>query len=137
MMSTSICMDGFLVCLFWRILIRTYGGSHHVRRLQCQASAESIMDYGQNILLSTGNFLCFAPLVNSTMDFSEKLIKDGIVDSPIEKKVHVKVVYSSSSHAKQRKAASMSVSDVVRLMQRKVYEDANYGSVVTLNRLLL
>ena len=29
----------------------------------------------------------------------------------------------------QRKAATMSVSDVVRLMRRKVYEDANYGTI--------
>ena len=48
------------------------GGSNQVGGLQCKASAESIMDYGQNIVLSTGNFLCSAPSVNSTMDFSKK-----------------------------------------------------------------
>ena len=47
------------------------------------------MDYGQNILLSTGNFLCSAPSVNLTMDFSKKPVEDGMVDSPIEKKVQV------------------------------------------------
>ena len=72
------------------------------------------MDYGQNIVLSTGNFLCSAPSVNSTMDFSKKRVEDGVVDSPIEKKVKVTVVYSPSSlHAKERKVATLSVSDVV------------------------
>ena len=89
------------------------------------------MDYRQNIVLSTGNFLCSAPLVNSTMDFSKKRVEDGVVDSPIEKKVKVAIVYSPSSlHAKERKAATLSKSDVVRLMRRKVYEDANYGTIV-------
>ena len=55
-----------------------------------------------------------------------------MVDSLVEKKVQVAVVYSPSSlHAKERKATTMSISDVVRLMQRKVYEDANYGTLVT------
>ena len=90
------------------------------------------MDYRQNIVLSTRNFLCSAPSVNSTMDFSKKRVEDGVVDSPIEKKVKVAVVYSPLSlHAKERKAATLSVFDVVRLMRRKVYEDANYGTIVT------
>ena len=51
------------------------------------------------------------------MDFSKKPVENGVVDSPVEKKVQVAFVYSpSSQYAKQRKAASMSVSDVVRLM---------------------
>ena len=90
------------------------------------------MDYGQNIVLSTGNFLCSAPSVNSTMDFSKKRVEDGVLDSPIEKKVKVAIGNSASSlHAKEWKAATMSVSDVVRLMRRKVYEDANYGTIGT------
>ena len=90
------------------------------------------MDYEQNILLSTRNFLCSAPLVNSTMDFSKKAMEDGVVDSLVEKKVQVAVVYSPSSlHEKECKAATMSIFDVVRLMRRKVYEDANYGTIVT------
>ena len=106
------------------------GGSNQVGGMQCKASAKSIMDYGQNIVLSTGNFLCSAPSVNSTMDFSKKRMEDGVVDSPIEKKVKVAVGNSASSlHAKEWKAATMSVSDVVRLMWRKVYEDANYGTI--------
>ena len=108
------------------------GGSNQVGGLQCEASAESIMDYGQNIVLSTENFLCSAPSVNSTMDFSKKRVEDGVVDNPIEKKGKVIVGNSASSlHAKERKAAMMSVSDVVRLMWRKVYEDANYGTIGT------
>ena len=90
------------------------------------------MDYGQNIVLSTGNFLCSAPSMNSTMDFSKKGVEVGVVDSLIEKKGKVAVENSASSlHAKERKAATMLVSDVVRLMRRKVYEDANYGTIRT------
>ena len=90
------------------------------------------MDYGQNIVLSTGNFLCSAPSVNSTMDFSKKRVEDGMVDSPIEKKGKVVVGNSALSlYAKEWKAATMSISDVVRLMWRKVYEDANYGTIGT------
>ena len=108
------------------------GGSNEVGGRQCEASVESIMDYRQNIVLSTGNFLCSTPLVNSIMDVSKKRVEDGVVDSPIEKKVKVAVGNSTSSlHAKERKAATMSVSDVVRLMRRKVYEDANYGTIGT------
>ena len=108
------------------------GGSNQVGGRQCEASAESIMDYRQNIVLSIGNFLCSAPLVNSTMDFSKKRVEDGVVDSPIEKKVKVAVVNSTSSlHAKEHKAATISVYNVVRLMWRKVYEDANYGTIGT------
>ena len=106
------------------------GGSNQVGGRQCEAFAESIMDYGQNIVLSTGNFLCSVPSMNSTMDFSKKRVEDGVVDSPIEKKVKVVVGNSTSSlHAKEWKAATMSVSDVVRLMRRKVYEDVNYGTI--------
>ena len=78
-------------------------GSNQIGGLQCEASAESIMDYGQNIVLSTGNFLCSAPSMNSTMDFSKKQVEDGVVDSPIEKKGKVAVGNSASSlHAKAR-----------------------------------
>ena len=90
------------------------------------------MDYEQNIVLNTGNFLCSAPSVNSTVDFSKKRVEDGMVDSLVEKKVKVTVVYSPSSlHTKESKAATLSVFDVVRLMRRKVHEDANYGTIVT------
>ena len=79
-----------------------------------------------------GNFLCFASLMNLTIDFSKKPVEDGVIDSLVEKKVQVAVIYSPSSlHATKLKAATMSIFDVVRLMQRKVYEDANYGTLVT------
>ena len=56
-----------------------------------------MMDYGQNVILSTRNFLCSAPSMNSTIDFSKKPLEDGVVDSPLKKKVKVFVIYSASS----------------------------------------
>ena len=47
------------------------GRSNQVDGRQCEASAESIMDYGQNIVLSMGNFVCSAPSMNSTMDLKK------------------------------------------------------------------
>ena len=90
-----------------------------------------MMEYWQNTLLSTGNFLCSAPSMNSTMDFSMKPLEDGVVDSPLKKNVKVSIIYLASSllatevHVPN---ATMSLSDIVRLMQRKVYKDANYGT---------
>ena len=55
-------------------------------QLKCHASADSILDYGQYVILSTGNFLCSAPTGNSTMDFSTLPVNDGVVDSPPEQK---------------------------------------------------
>ena len=46
---------------------------------------------------STRNYLCFAPSMNSTMDFSKKPLEDGVVDSPLKKKVKVSIIYSASS----------------------------------------
>ena len=102
-----------------------------IKSVDCNAKRpQSPSDYRHNILLSTGNFLCSAPSVNSTMDFSKKRVEDGVVENLVEKKVQVAVVSSPSSlHANECKAATMSISDVVRLMQRKVYEDANYGTM--------
>ena len=54
-----------------------------------------------------------------------------MVDSPLKKNVKVSVSYSALSLLAtevQVPDATMSLSDVVRLMQRKVYEDANYGT---------
>ena len=51
-------------------------------RLLCVASADSILDYGKFLVLSTGNFLCSATTADSTMDFSTKPIDDSVVDSP-------------------------------------------------------
>ena len=90
-----------------------------------------MMDYGQNVLLSTRNFLYSVPSMNSTMDFSKKPLEDGVVESPLKKNVKVSVNYSASSMLAtevQVPDATMLLSNVVRLMQRKVYKDANYGT---------
>ena len=96
--------------------------------LPCQASEDSILDYGQYEILSTGNFLCSAPTLNSTMDFLGKRIEDGVVDSPPEKKPHLPVSCSPSSlHSREVRRLSISpiASDIG--MQRKLYGDANYA----------
>ena len=60
------------------------------------------------------------------------LFLKGKLPCLVEKKVKVVVGNSASSlYAKEQKAAMMSVSDVVRLMRRRVYEDANYGTIRT------
>ena len=89
-----------------------------------------MMEYGQKVLLNTRNFLCSAPSMNLTMDFSMKPLEDGVVNSPLKKNMKVSVIYSASSllatevHVPD---ATISLCDVIRLMQKKVYEDANYG----------
>ena len=96
--------------------------------LSCQASKDSILDYGQYAILSTGNFLCFAPMLNSTMDFSGKHVEDGVVDSPQEKKSSLPVSYLPSplhSTEARRLSISPTVSDMGT--QRKLYGDANYA----------
>ena len=114
--NASDCVDGIWVCLFWRMLIKTYGWVESSRWTAMRSICRVHRDYGQNIVLSTGNFLCSAPSVNSTMDFSKKRVEDGVVDSPIEKKVKVAVEKSTSSlPAKEWKATTMSISNVVRL----------------------
>ena len=65
-------------------------------RFPCQASEDSIFDYGQYEILSTGNFLCSAPTMVSTMDFSAKHVENGVVDSPPEKKPRLVVLCSPS-----------------------------------------
>ena len=47
--------------------------------------------------LSTRNYLCSALSMNSTMDFSEKPLEDGVVDSPLKKNMKVSIIYSASS----------------------------------------
>ena len=78
--------------------------------LPCQlASTDSILDYGQYVILSTRNFLCSAPTVNSTMDFSVKPIKEGVVDSPPNSKLRLPISYSPSPlRLMDRRASSMS-----------------------------
>ena len=88
------------------------------------------MDYGQHVLLSTGNFLCSTPSLNSTMDFSKKRMEDEVVDSVLERKSEQFSVLDSPSKvsAMDVQASTSSLSTIVRLMQRKVYGDANYSN---------
>ena len=65
-------------------------------QLKCHASTDSILDYGQYVILSTGNFLCSAPTGNSTMDFSTLPVNDVVVDSPPQRKRHSQVSCSPS-----------------------------------------
>ena len=64
--------------------------------LPCAASVDSILDYGQFLILSTRNFLCSAAMVNSTMDFSTKPIDDSVVDSPPSGSRHLPISCSPS-----------------------------------------
>ena len=93
--------------------------------LPCQAFEDSILDYGQYEILSTGNFLCSAPMLNSTMDFLGKRIKDEVVDSPPEKKP----VSCLLSPLRSREVCRLSISPIASDigMQRKLYADANYA----------
>ena len=96
--------------------------------LPCQASEDSILDYGQYEILSTGNFLCSAPTLNSTMDFSGKHVEDGVVDSPLEKKPRL-LVSCSPSPLRSREASRLSTLPTTsdKGTQRKLYGDANYA----------
>ena len=104
------------------------GGLDQVPRLRCEVSAESILDYGQYVILSTGNFLCSAPSLNSTMDFSRKPIEDGVVDSPPERAIGEFSVMevTRTMSATDVCPPALPLSPILRLMRRKVYGDANY-----------
>ena len=88
------------------------------------------MDYGQHVLLSTGNFLCSTPSLNSTMDFSKKPMEDEVVNSVLEKKSEQFPVLDlpSKVSATDFQAPPLSLLTIVRLMQRKVYGDVNYSN---------
>ena len=96
--------------------------------LLCQASKDSILDYGQYEILSTGNFLCLASTLNSTMDFLGKCIEDGVGDSPPEKKPCLPVSCSPSPLC-SREVRRLSISPIALDIgtQIKLYGDANYG----------
>ena len=90
--------------------------------LPCQASADSILDYGQYVILSTENFLCLAPTVNSTMDFSVKPMEEGVVDSPPNNKLRLPILCSPSPlRSMHRRASSMSLDSSNKGTQRKLY----------------
>ena len=85
----------------------------------CAASADSILDYGQFLILSTGNFLCSAAMANSTMDFSTKPIDDSVVDSPPSGSQRLPFSYSPSPLQPPRRPTLPLDSD--RGPQRKLY----------------
>ena len=90
--------------------------------LPCQASADSILDYRQYVILSTGNFLCSAPTVNSTMDFSVKPTKEGVVDSPPNNKLRLPILCSPLPlRSMHRRASLMSPDSSNKGTQRKLY----------------
>ena len=99
-------------------------------QLKCHASVDSILDYEQYVILSTGNFLCSAPIRNSTMDFSTLPVNDGIVDSPPEQKRCSQVPCSPSPlRSKGVQKLSMVPTDSNEAMQKKLYKDANFPIV--------
>jgi hypothetical protein len=95
----------------------------HVLRsgLACEASADSIWDYGQYLILSTGNFLGSAATANSTMDFSPKPVEDGVVDSPPSGRKRQPLSCSPSPLRPMGHPTSVTPSD--KVPQRKLYED--------------
>ena len=98
------------------------GSTEPILALPCQASADFILDYGQFVILSTGNFLCSAPTVNSTMDFSVKPIEEGVVDSPPNSKLCVPISCSPSPlRSMHRCASSMLPDSNDKGTQRKLY----------------
>ena len=104
--------------------------------LPCQASADSILDYGQYVILSTGNFLYSAPTVNSTMDFSVKPIEEGVVDSPPNSKLRLPISCSPSPlRLMGRRASSMSPDSSDRGTQRKLYGEETIP-IATATRML-
>ena len=82
------------------------------------ASANSILDYGQFLILSTGNFLCLATMANSTMDFSTKPIDDSVVDSPSSGSQRLPISCSPSPLQPRRPTLPL---DSDRGPQRKLY----------------
>ena len=99
-------------------------------RFLCQASEDSVFDYGQYEILSTGNFLCSAPTMVSTMDFSAKHVEDGVVDSPPEKKPRLVVSCAPSPlHSTDVCTLWKSPTSSDKGTQWKLYGDANYATL--------
>ena len=112
----------FLYLFFMFQMEIASGSTEPILALPCQASADSILDYEQYVILSTGNFLCSASTVNSTMDFSVKPIEEGVVDSPPNSKLRVPIsCLPSPLRSMHRRATSMSPDSSDKGMQRKLY----------------
>ena len=74
------------------------------------------------MILSTRNFLCSAPTVNSTMDFSVKPIEEGVVDSPPNSKLRLPISCSPSPlRSMDCRASSVSPGSSEKGTQRKLY----------------
>ena len=98
--------------------------------LPCVASDDSFLEYGQNTILSTGNFLCSATTANSTMDFSTKPVEDGVVDSPPNRAHRLRKSCSPSPlRSRDPTTSRMSPSASERVPQRKLYED--FGKLIS------
>jgi hypothetical protein len=86
---------------------------------------DSILDQGGLVhsQRSKGNFLFFVVTANSTMDYSAKVIEDGVVDSP-PSRGHVPQVVSSPSplRMKTKAAASILCSAVDSRLFQKLYD---------------
>jgi hypothetical protein len=86
---------------------------------------DSILDQGGLVhsQRSKGNFLFSAATANSTMDYSAKVIEDGVVDSP-PSRGHVSQVVSSPSplRVKTKAAASILRSPADSRSFRKLYD---------------
>ena len=90
-------------------------------------SEDSLLDYGQYVILSTGNFLCSAPTVNSTMDFSVLHVEDGVVNSPPDRTPRLPISCSPSPlRSKAALDSTASPTNSQKRTQRKLYGDANY-----------
>ena len=101
--------------------------------LPCEASVDSILDYGQYVILSTGNFLCSAPMVNSTMDFFVKPIEEGVVDSPPNSKLRLPISCSPSPlRSMHRRASSMLPDSSNKGTQRKLYGEETIRIATTM-----
>ena len=97
--------------------------------LPCVASDDSFLEYGQNAILSTGNFLCSATTANSTMDFSTKPVEDGVVDSPPNGAHRLRKSCSPLPlRSRDPITSRMSPSASERVPQRKLYED--FGKLI-------
>ena len=108
-------------------MVSTSTSLAHDCQLKCHASANSIMDYGQYVILSTRNFLCSSPTRNLTMDFSTLPVNDRVVDSPPEQKRCSQVPCSPSPfHSRGVQNSSIVPTNLNKATQRKLYEDANF-----------
>lgn len=95
--------------------------------LPCSASVDSFLEYGQNAILSTGNFLCSAKTANSTMDFSSMPVDEGVVDSPPSRVPSLpKSCSPSPLRTRDPFTSRMSPSASERLPMRKLYDDVTH-----------